>query len=345
MGIKKRIGPQTVRFSSPPAVLSCACAAGVKECQGPLGKCVDVPCEDDLLGQDSWEKAESQLQRYALDAVLRKAGAEADSLDVIFAGDLLNQCIGSSFGLRDAGAPFYGLYGACSTMSESLSLAAMSIDGGFAKRAMAITSSHYCSAERQFRLPIDYGAQRAPTAQWTVTGSGAVLLEKKKPRPAASGVHITHVTTGKIIDAGITDSSNMGAAMAPAAYDTLSAFFNESGLGPEKHDLIVTGDLGAVGMQIVRDLFLDDGVDLGKRYNDCGVMVFDLDKQDVHAGGSGCGCSAVVLCGHIINEMRAGTWKNVLFCGTGALLSQVSSLQGDSIPGICHLVRFSSEVM
>lgn len=339
MNGKKRLGTHTVLFEAPPSVLNAACAAGKKEGEGPLRQGIDIVCTDDLQGQDSWEKAESFLLRQAFQKALDKAGMDAGALDLLFAGDLLNQCVGSTYALKESGIPYYGLYGACSTMAESLSLAAMSIDGGFAARAAAVTSSHYCSAERQYRLPLDYGAQRAPTAQWTVTGAGAVLLSESGPGP-----YITHVATGKIVDPGITDASNMGAAMAPAAYDTLSAFFSETGLGPECHDLIVTGDLGTVGLQIVRDLFRDDGVELGERYNDCGAMIFDCASQDVHSGGSGCGCSAVVLCSHILPEMRAGTWNSVLFCGTGALHSPVSAAQGDSIPGVCHLVRLCAKL-
>ena len=335
MNAEKRLGAHTIRLASPVAVLASGCAAGRKEGQGPLRAAVDTLYDDDLIGQDSWEKAESHMQREALNQALKKASAELSAMDMVFAGDLLNQCAGSTFGLRESGVPFYGLYGACSTMAESISLAAICIDGGFAARAAAVTSSHYCSAERQYRLPLDYGAQRAPTAQWTVTGAGAALLGTRGPGP-----FITHIATGKIVDAGITDAANMGAAMAPAAYDTLSAFFSETGLGPEAHDLIVTGDLGSVGSQIVRDLFLSDGVDLAGRYNDCGTMIFDCAAQDVHSGGSGCGCSAVVLCGHIFAEMRKGTWNSVLFCGTGALHSPVSAAQGDSIPAVAHAVRF-----
>lgn len=337
MNGKKRLGKHTVCLETPPSVLSMACAAGKKEGEGPLRQSIDIVCTDDLQGQDSWEKAESFLLRQAFQKALDKASVDAGAMDILFTGDLLNQCVGSTFGLRESNIPHYGLYGACSTMAESLSLAAMCIDGGFAARAVAATSSHYCSAERQYRLPLDYGAQRAPTAQWTVTGAGTVLLSE-----TGSGPYITHVATGAIVDAGITDASNMGAAMAPAAYDTLSAFFKETGMGPECHDLIVTGDLGTIGLQIVRDLFRDDGIELGDRYNDCGAMIFDCAVQDVHSGGSGCGCSAVVLCAHILPQMRAGAWKSVLFCGTGALHSPVSAAQGDSIPGVCHLVRFSS---
>ena len=338
MSAEKRLGAHTVRLGAPVAVLAAGNAAGRKEGEGPLRQSIDVVYGDDLMGQDSWEKAESHIQRQALDMALKKAAADITAIDMVFAGDLLNQCVGSTFGLRESGVPLYGLYGACSTMAEGLSLAAICIDGGFAARTAAVTSSHYCSAERQYRLPLDYGAQRAPTAQWTVTGAGAVLLGTRGPGP-----YITHVATGKIVDPGVTDAANMGAAMAPAAYDTLSAFFRESGLGPEAHDLIVTGDLGGVGAQIVRDLFLDDGVDLGSRYNDCGLMIFDCKKQDVHSGGSGCGCSAVVLCGHIFAQMRAGIWNSVLFCGTGALHSPTTAAQGDSIPGVAHAVRFTSQ--
>ena len=225
-----------------------------------------------------------------------------------------------------------GLYGACSTMAESLSLASMLLDGGYGTKIAAMTSSHFCSAERQYRSPLEYGGQRTPTAQWTVTGSGCVILADQGPGP-----YITHVTTGKVVDKGIKDAANMGAAMAPAAYSTLSAHFQDTGRKPSDYDLIVTGDLGQLGRDIVADWFHRDGMDL-KNFNDCGTLIYDLEGQDVHCGGSGCGCSAVVLAGMLLNGMAGGRWKRILFCGTGALLSPTSSQQGESIPAICHAV-------
>ena len=333
----KRLGRQTLRMASPPAVLSYAAVAGSKEGQGPLAASFDRVYSDDLLGEDSWEKAESHMQRDALNLALQKVKLSPGDLPMIFAGDLLNQCAGTTFALRESGIPFYGLYGACSTMAESLALAAMAIDGGFVPTAGAMTSSHYSSAERQYRFPLDYGGQRTPTAQWTATGSGAVILSQDGPGPC-----LRHIVTGRIVDAGITDAANMGAAMAPAACDSLSGFFRDTGLTPKDFDLIVTGDLGAVGYRAVRDLMAAEGYPMGAGYNDCGLMLFDLEAQDVHAGGSGCGCSALVLCGLILEEMRKGSWNEVLFCGTGALLSPVTAAQGDSIPAVCHGIHLSN---
>lgn len=336
----KRLGRQTVGFADPPAILGAACVAGKREEEGPLRRTFDFTYTDTTCGESSWEKAESRLVKDALIRAVSKAGVPLERIDTAFAGDLLNQCIGSTFGLREFGIPFYGLYGACSTMAEGLSLAAMCVDGGYASVAAAVSSSHFCSAERQYRTPLEYGGQRTPTAQWTVTGAGAALVGTGA---GAGGPYITHATTGCIVDAGIRDITHMGAAMAPAAHSSIGAFFKDTGIAPEGVDLIVTGDLGIVGRDILAELFAQDGVELGGRLNDCGVMIYDLEAQkDVSAGGSGAGCSAVVLCGHIMNEMRAGTWNSVLFCGTGALLSPVSSQQGESIPSICHVVRLSN---
>ena len=250
----------------------------------------------------------------------------------------MNQCIGSSFGLRDFGIPFYGLYGACSTMGESLSLAALLIDGGYAARAAAVTSSHFCTAERQYRMPVPYGSQRPPTAQWTATAAGCTILSADGPGP-----YITHVTCGKIVDLGICDANNMGAAMAPAAYDTLSAFFQDTRTRPEDYDQIFTGDLGRIGSSILQDLLARDGLPLDQRYQDCGLLLYDCQAQDMHAGASGCGCSAAVLNGYVLTQLRKGRWKRVLFAPTGALLSPTSSFQGESIPGICHAVCLCAE--
>ena len=277
------------------------------------------------------------MQKSVLRRALERADLRPEDLDRVLAGDLLNQCIGSSFGLRDFGVPFYGLYGACSTMGEGLGLAAQLIDGGFARRCAAVTSSHFCTAERQYRMPVPYGSQRSPTAQWTATAAGCTILTDDGPGP-----YVTHVTCGRIVDWGITDSANMGAAMAPAAYDTLSAFFRETGMGPEDFDLILTGDLGELGHAVVRDFFRRDGVELGPRFQDCGLLLYDRERQDMHAGGSGCGCSASVLCGYVLRGMEEGRWRTVLFAPTGALLSPVSAFQGESIPGICHAVRLSA---
>lgn len=334
----KKLGKQTVALASPPSVAGFANAVGKKEGEGPLADSFDFICEDDTFGEDSWEKAESAMQKQVLSAALDKAKQPVSKLDFLFAGDLLNQCIGSSFAARGQDVSFFGLYGACSTMAEGLSLAAMLLDGGFGEWTAAVTSSHFCSAERQYRTPLEYGSQRTPTAQWTATAAGCVVLARD-----GEGPYITHVTAGKIMDKGIRDANNMGAAMAPAAYHTLTTHFADTGRQPNYYDLIVTGDLGVLGKDIVLDFFRQDGVDLTANYNDCGVMLFDTAKQDVHCGGSGCGCSAAVLTGYLLNGMRDGKWNHILFCGTGALLSPTSTNQGESIPGICHAVAISKD--
>ena len=333
----KRLGRQTVALAHPPSVLSFSNIGGKFEGQGPLADFFDEISNDSFFGEKTWEKAESAMQKTVLQRALEKAELTPEDLDYILAGDLLNQCIGSSFGLRDFRVPFYGLYGACSTMGESLSLASLLIDGGYADRAAALTSSHFCTAERQYRTPLEYGGQRTPTAQWTVTGAGCVILSREGPGP-----YITHVTTGKIVDKGIQDANNMGAAMAPAAYDTIQAHFRDTGRRPSDYDLIVTGDLGSLGKEILLDLFHRDGIEF-KNLEDCGVLIYDAQTQDVHCGGSGCGCSAAVLTGFLLNGMKQGRWRRLLFCGTGALLSPTSTLQGESIPSICHAVAISTE--
>lgn len=327
----KRVGSYTVKFKTPPVITGWASVVGKKEGEGPLADTFDFINTDTTFGEKTWEKAESAMQKDTLARALGKASLTAKDVQYLFCGDLLNQCISSFFAHRDSDIPLVGLYGACSTMAESLAMASVMIDGGFADIAGAVTSSHFCTAERQYRFPLEYGGQRTPSAQWTVTGSGACILAS-----AGKGPRVTHVTVGRICDYGITDANNMGAAMAPAAYQTLGAFFSDTGTKPEEYDLIVTGDLGKIGRDIVRELFEADGVKL-PTYDDCGTMVFDA-SQDVHAGGSGCGCSAAVLCGYILGAMQKGLFKKVLFAGTGALMSTVSSQQNESIPGVCHLV-------
>ena len=335
---EKRIGSRTVALSHPPSVMSFANIGGKFEGQGPLAAWFDETDSDSFFGQKTWEKAESTMQQRVLERALDRAGLKPEDLDYILAGDLLNQCIGSSFGLRDFGIPFYGLYGACSTMGESLSLASLLIDGGFARRCAAVTSSHFCTAERQYRMPVPYGSQRPPTAQWTATASGCTILAADGPGP-----YITHITCGKIVDKGITDANNMGAAMAPAAHEALLAFFQDTDTAPGDYDLIITGDLGELGHAIVKDLFAQDGIHMGDTYQDCGLLLYDRQKQDMHAGASGCGCSASVLNGYLLTELRRGRWNRILFAPTGALLSPISSFQGQSIPGICHVVCLSNE--
>ena len=333
---QKRLGRQTVALERPPALIGWAAVAGNKERQGPLGALFSATSEDDTFGESSWEKAESAMQRLALSTALDRAGLAGSALDYVLAGDLLNQCISSTFALRGREVPFFGLYGACSTMAESLSLASLLLDGGFGRYAAALTSSHFCSAERQYRTPLEYGGQRTPTAQWTVTGSGAVILDAE-----GTGPRVTHVTTGKIVDKGIRDPANMGAAMAPAAYDTIRAHLSETGRKPSDYDLIATGDLGELGKEIVADFFHRDGVEL-PNLTDCGLLIYDMEQQDVHCGGSGCGCSAAVLSALFLPGMMEGRWKRILFCGTGALLSPTSTQQGETIPGICHAVALEA---
>ena len=329
---------RTVAFSGGISVLSWGSIGGKLEGQGPLGSYFDEIETDSFCGQASWEKAESIFQQRALGHALERGGMGPEDVDLVLAGDLLNQCAASNFALRNQPFSVAGLYAACATMGEGLALAAMLLQGGVARVAAAVTSSHYCTAERQYRMPLPYGSQRCPTAQWTATASGCCILGR-----SGDGPYLTHVTCGRIVDKGITDANNMGAAMAPAACDTLSALFRETKTGPGDYDLIVTGDLGVLGHAIVTDLLGREGVDLSRNYQDCGMLLYDLDKQDMHAGASGCGCSAAVLNGYLLGGMQQGRWQRVVFAPTGALLSPTSSFQGESIPGICHAVVFSAQ--
>ena len=320
-----------------PVITAWASVAGKKEGEGPLVKSFDVISQDTYFGEKTWEQGEKKLQQLALETLAKKAGLEQSQIELVYSGDLLNQCIGSSFSLRNTGIPHLGLYGACSTMAESLLLAAMTVGGGYADRVAAMTSSHFASSERQYRFPLGYGGQRTPTAQWTVTGSGAALVCAE-----GSGPKIENCTIGTVLDLGIKDANNMGAAMSPAAYDTICAHFDDLGCAPEDYDLIVTGDLGQLGKEMLLELARRDGVSFGGKLTDCGTMVFDTAKQDVHAGGSGCGCSAITLCGDLLNRLNSGKLKRILFCGTGALLSPTSTQQGLPIPGVCHAVSIIS---
>ncbi len=318
-----------------------AAVAGKKESEGPYGKYYDQCHTDTTLGESSWEKAESRLQNEAVHLALDKAGLKSDDVDCIFAGDLLNQCISSTFGLRSLNIPFLGQYGACSTMAQTLAIASLFVESGAAVRAAAVTSSHFCSAERQFRYPLEYGGQRTPTAQWTATAAGSVILGARSAYPAAV-VGLQAITFGRIVDYDMKDVANMGAAMAPAAASTLTDYFNDTGTNPQDYDLILTGDLGLVGSDLLDDLMKREGRDIRPVHNDCGLMIYDREKQDVHAGGSGCGCSAAILCSAILQQMSVGQLRKVLFLGTGALMSPTSSQQGESIPGVAHLVYLKS---
>lgn len=329
----KKIGLQTVKFQNPPSIVSTYTIVGPKEGEGPLKDYFDYILEDDTWGQASFEKAEAKMQEETIKAAITNGNLTNQDIDYLLAGDLLNQIISSTYTARQLSIPYYGLYGACSTMTESLSLGAMLIDGGFADKVVCATSSHFSSAERQFRFPLEYGSQRNFSAQWTVTGAGATILSS-----SGDGPYITYATTGKIVDKGIKDASNMGAAMAPAAVDTLLTHFKDTGFSPADYDLIITGDLGKVGKAIVLDLMKKEGYDLSNNYTDCGVEIFDAEKQDTHAGGSGCACSAVVFNGYIYKEMKKGNLKRVLLMATGALHSTIINQQGESIPGIAHAI-------
>ncbi len=337
----ERIGTDTLRFSKRPAVLSWASVVGDKESQGPLGEYFDICHPDPSLGMESWEKAESHLQTEAVEKALQKGGLEPENVQYIFAGDLLNQCISSTFGLRGLGIPFLGQYGACSTMAQTLGMASLFVESGAASCAAAVTSSHFCSAERQFRLPLEYGGQRTPTAQWTATASGCAIVTVPEKAPS-SGVRIRDVCFGRITDLGIRDANNMGAAMAPAAASTLLSYLRDTQTRPQDYDLILTGDLGKVGSDLLQQLLRREGMDLSGIQNDGGLMLYHRQEQDVHAGGSGCGCSAAVLCSLVLRRLQAGELKQVLFIGTGALLSPTSTQQGETIPSIAHLVALEN---
>ena len=330
---KFKRGKSSFLFTSKPVIISWASIAGKKESEGPLGSCFDKTSSDTFFGQKTWEQAEKKMQELSLKTLAEKAGLHTWEIDVVFSGDLLNQCIGSSFSLRNMNIPHLGLYGACSTMAESLLMAAMTVDGGYADRVAALTSSHFASSERQYRFPLGYGGQRTPTAQWTVTGSGSALVSAE-----GKGPRILSGTVGTVRDLGIKDAGNMGAAMAPAACATIKAHLEDMKLTPKDYDMIVTGDLGQVGKELLLELANREGLELEDRLYDCGPMVFDRKRQDVHSGGSGCGCSAITLCSQLLGELSRGKLKKILFCGTGALLSPTSTQQGLPIPGVCHAV-------
>lgn len=330
---KCKRGRHSFIIEQPPVITTWASIAGKKEVEGPLSHTFDIKCRDTYFGQNTWEQAEKHMQQLILNKLISKAQLSPSDIDVVFSGDLLNQCIGSSFSLRNTGIPHLGLYGACSTMAESLLMASMSVGGGFADHAVAMTSSHFASSERQYRFPLGYGGQRTPTSQWTVTGSGAALVCAH-----GKGPKITACTIGAVTDLGIKDANNMGAAMAPAAYNTIRAHMDDLSCAPTDFDLIVTGDLGQTGKELLMELARKDGISLGGKITDCGTLIFDNTTQDVHSGGSGCGCSAITLCGYLLEHLNCGKLKKILFCGTGALLSPTSTQQGLTIPGVCHAV-------
>lgn len=334
-------GKSSIELEKKVYILNSASIVGKKEGEGPLGDLFDMVGEDDLFGCNTWEEAESNLQRDAVYMALGKAGKKPEDIRYLFAGDLLGQSIATSFGLAAYQIPLFGLYGACSTCGESLALGAMAISAGYADYVACVTSSHFASAEKEFRFPLEYGNQRPLSANWTVTGSGAFILgggpekdsQGQQPRAA-----ITGITVGKIVDYGLKDSMNMGACMAPAAADTLTQHFQDFGADPEDYDRIITGDLGSVGQTVLLDLLRDKGYDITRQHMDCGIEIFDAQSQDTHAGGSGCGCSAVTLSAYILRQLERHHWKKVLFMPTGALLSKTSFNEGKSVPGIAHAV-------
>lgn len=333
-----QIGKQSLRFREAPFIISAASIAGKKEGEGPLGSYFDVVGEDDKFGQDTWEEAESTLQKEAFTMAVGKAGLTKEDVRYLFAGDLLGQTIATSFGVADFDVPLFGLYGACSTCGEALGLAAMCVAAGYAEHVVAMTSSHFASAEKQFRFPLEYANQRPKSATWTVTGSAAFVLGKKGERALA---RIEGITTGKIVDFGVRDSMNMGAAMAPAAKDVIARHFKDFGSAPDDYDKIVTGDLGTVGQEILIDLLKKEGFDISDRHMDCGIEIYDAKSQNTGAGGSGCGCSAVTLAAYFLKKIQSGELHRILFVPTGALLSTVSFNEGMTVPGIAHAVVLS----
>ena len=313
-----------------------ASAVGELEGQGVYGKYFDAIFEDPLLEQNTWEKAESELQRFAINKATKKAHLE-DKIELIIAGDLLNQCTASTFSSLSSNTSYIGVYGACSTMALSLAVGSFLVSGGFKNNVISATSSHFCSSERQYRFPLEYGGQRTPSQQHTVTGAGAVVLTNQK-----TDIYINAITIGKIVDLGITDANNMGAAMAPSAAETILTFFNDTNTNPSDYDALFTGDLGEIGSNLLIDILKQNNIDISSIHDDCGLMIYDRERQDVHSGGSGCGCSASILCGYILNMMARNELKNVLFCATGALLSPTSVNQKQSIPGVSHLINIKT---
>ncbi len=357
---EKKIGKQTVSFEMSPYIIGAAAVGGKKEGEGPLYRFFDQILDDDMFGEKTWEKAESKMLKEAMLAALQKSGKEKKEIDLVLSGDLLNQLMSSSFMARDLHLPFLGLYGACSTMTESLLLGSMLTDGGFAHNIIVGASSHFCTAERQFRMPVEHGNQRPPSAQWTATAAGAMIISEKMAdltqigtldgRKATQPTSLVNIrvdcgTIGKVIDAGVKDANQMGSAMAPAAVDTILNHLEDTGRSLDYYDLVLTGDLGYIGKDIAADLLKDAGLDaeaVSQRYDDCGTMLYDREAQDVHGGGSGCGCSASVFCGNIIQRMRSGELSKVLLISTGAMLSTISPFQGESIPGIAHAVSLTT---
>ena len=331
--MEQKKGKATVQFARPPVIAGAASVAGKKESGGPLGPFFDRHLLDDGKEKENWEQAESAMQKEAAELAIEKAGLDREDIRYLFAGDLLGQLIATSFGTVDLEIPLFGLYGACSTMGEAMSLGAMMVNAGYADHVVSMASSHFATAEKQFRFPLAYGNQRPMSASWTVTGCGAVVIGRQGESGLAK---ITAVTTGKMVDIGARDSMNMGAAMAPAAFHTIEQNLEDLGKDETWYDQIITGDLGEIGSRILLDLMKEKGRDLSRLHMDCGVEIFNKETQDPHAGGSGCGCAAVTLCAAVLPKLQEGLWKRVLFVPTGALLSTVSYNEGQTIPGIAH---------
>ena len=335
---KKRIGKRTIKLNNMPTIIAASSVVGPKEGQGPLKDKFDLILSDDLYGEKTWELAESKMVQTVMKMSVEKVNKTLEDIDLLFGGDLINQIFPASFAARELAVPFFGIYGACSNMAESMCLGSMAIDGEYANHVLCGTSSHYCTAERQFRFPLELGNQRPMTAHWTVTGAGSVLLAKD-----GSGPKIKYIVPGKVIDKGINDSNNMGAAMAPAAIDTIYSYFEDTKDDPNSFDIIATGDLGKLGKEIVIDLLKDMKLDISKVYTDCGLEIFNLEEQDVHCGGSGCGCSATVFCSYIYDKLIKKEFNKIMLVSTGALLSPTSTLQKQTIPSIAHAVVIVNE--
>ena len=333
----QKLGSQTIKFDNPITILETASIVGPKESKGPLAQHFDKCLDDEFWGEKTWEKAESKIIKEAVNMSVIKSKIPANNIDFCFAGDLLNQCISSSFGLRELGVPFFGIFGACSTFVEGLSLGSVFIDGGAAQNVIAAASSHFCSAEKQFRFPLELGNQRPPSSQWTVTGSGSAIISQN-----GEGPYITHITPGKIVDTDIKDANNMGAAMAPAFVDTLLTHFKDTGRNPSYYDGIFSGDLGYIGKEISIELCGSKGYNIKNNYNDCGVMIFDKKTQDTHSGGSGCACCGTVFSGYLFNQLKQKKLNKILLVATGALTNATSSQQGESIPGIAHAIAIEN---
>ncbi|MCI6499693.1 stage V sporulation protein AD [Lachnospiraceae bacterium HCP1S3_C3] len=336
--MSQKVGKQSIAFENGVYIDAMASIVGKKEGNGPLGHEFDMIVEDPKFGEDNWDAAESKFQNETAKLVISKSGLAKESIRYIFAGDLLGQLIATTFGIAELGIPLFGLYGACSTMGESISLGAMTVAAGYADYVMALASSHFASAEKSFRFPLEYSNQRPYSATWTVTGCGSVIIGKDKGIAKIEGI-----TTGKIVDYGIKDAMNMGACMAPAAADVIYNNLKDFHIEPDYYDKIITGDLGYVGQTILIDMLKERGIDISDRHYDCGIEIFDNDEQDTHSGGSGCGCSASVLCSYILKQLEKGYWKRILFVPTGALMSPISFNEGQSIPGIAHAVVLASE--